>query len=99
MISDPERERIIPDELRLGQEVVALVDADGKGAESTPRHVLLCDQKIRVILASSPRGPEERKWLKQSNTAESQRLRMLDVWSDAELVITGYDSFSSHNRQ
>jgi hypothetical protein len=70
-------------------DVVALVDADGQGAFIAPRNVLISSGGIRIILASSPREPRDRKWLKQLNVPEHVRVRMMDIWSEKELVITG----------
>ena len=87
-IEDPEREVTIRDDLQDPSDIVALVDADGREEIHTPRPVLTCTHNIRVILASSPRDPRSRKWLKQLNVPEPSRARMMDIWSEAELVIT-----------
>jgi hypothetical protein len=67
---------------------VALVDADDQADDIRPRNILLIND-IRVILASSPRGLKDRKWLKQLNVPEQLRVRMMDIWSEKELIITG----------
>lgn len=87
-IHEPESEIRIKDQLQDPFDTVALVDADGKAGIHTPRNVLLCSGNIRVIVTSSPRDPESRKWLKQSGVPEASRARMMDIWSETELVIT-----------
>ena len=94
-IDDPEREVTIEDKNQDPSDIVALVDADCKTGIHTPRTILLCSRNIRVILASSPRDSESRKWLKQLGVPEPSRARIMDIWSEAELVITAYDSLSS----
>lgn len=92
-IEDPDREVTKHDELQDPSDVVALVDADGRKEIHTPRGVLTCTHNIRVIVASSPRDPDSRRWLKQLNVPEASSARMMDIWSEAELVITAYGSF------
>jgi hypothetical protein len=76
-------------EVQSMEDVVALVDADGEGAPIWPRYVLMCSRSIRIIMASSLREPSDRKWLKQLNVPEHRRVRLMDIWSEEELTITG----------
>jgi hypothetical protein len=85
-ISDPDGDVTLAQGLL---DVVALVDADGHKAVITPRNVLMTSDNIRIILTSSPRKPEDRKWLKQLNVPEHLWVRMMDIWSEKELIITG----------
>jgi hypothetical protein len=86
-IDEPDVEARIIDPLQDASDVVALVDADGKSDMHTPHCILLYARNIRVILTSFPRGPESKRWLKQSNVPEGLRVRMMDIWSEAELFI------------
>jgi hypothetical protein len=86
-IPDPDAD-VRVDKVQGMEDVVALVDADGH-AITAPRNVLMCSRGIRIILASSPQESRHRKWLRQLNVPEHLQVRMMDMWSEEELIITG----------
>jgi hypothetical protein len=87
-VEDPKKELTFHDDLQDPFDTVALVDADGSEDQNAPCPVLLCSPNIRIIMASSPRGATSKNWLKQLNVPDPLQMRMMDIWSEAELVIT-----------
>lgn len=65
-------------------DVLALVDAD---IVCQPNEHLF-DGKYRILLTSSPRKREDRRWLKQ--LVGPNAMFMADPWSREELIITSF---------
>jgi hypothetical protein len=70
-----------------GDDVLALVDADGKSC--TPKQFLLDTANLRVLLISSPRSRDDRKWLTQ-DVRETQAVFVAKPWSREEFLITSF---------
>src|SRR5687768_3556229 len=71
-----------------GEDVLALVDADGKSC-TTPDQRILDTPNLRVFLTSSPRSREDRKWLTQS-VQDSVAAFITEPWSRDELLVTSF---------
>ena len=65
--------------------IVALVDADKKNYELK---TMLTDRSVQLIMASSPRGPDE-SWIKQAAPRVGITKLVIDPWSYKELFLTG----------
>ena len=70
-----------------GDDVLALVDADGKF--SIPNSHLLDAVNLRVLLVSSPRDRKDRNWLIQS-VGDSGALYVMEPWSREEFLVTSF---------
>jgi hypothetical protein len=68
-----------------GDVIWALVDGDVDGGQPHPH--LIDWPSIRIVMASSPRTPESRKWLKQKVAADA--LLFMKTWSVKELSFVG----------
>jgi hypothetical protein len=70
-----------------GDDVLALVDADGECC--IPNQFLLDAANLRVLLISSPRSRDDRKWLTQ-DVRETQAVFVAEPWSREELLVTSF---------
>jgi len=69
-----------------GDDVLVLVDAD---EESCPKQFLLDTANLRVLLISSPRSRDDRKWLIQ-DVREAQAVFIAKPWSREEFLVTSF---------
>jgi hypothetical protein len=65
-------------------EIMAFIDGDKK--DCVPRPMLLLGKKVQVILASSPKGANE-KWTEQ---AGGVKVIVTEPWSPHELFFAGF---------
>lgn len=70
-----------------GDDVLVLIDADGKF--STPHQFLLDTVNFRVLLISSPRSRDDRKWLIQ-DVRDSHAVFVAKPWSREEFLVTSF---------
>jgi len=70
-----------------GDDVLTLVDADGKSC--IPNQFLLDATNLRVLLISSPRSRDDRKWLTQ-DVKETEAVFVAEPWSREELLVTSF---------
>jgi hypothetical protein len=70
-----------------GDDVLALVDADGESC--IPNQVLLDATNLRVLLISSPRSRNDRKWLTQ-DVKETQAVFVVKPWSREEFLVMSF---------
>jgi hypothetical protein len=68
-------------------DVLVLVDADGKSC--MPNQFLLDTANLRVLLISSPRSRDDRKWLTQ-DVRETQAVFVAKPWSREEFLVTSF---------
>jgi len=67
-------------------DVLALVDADN--AVSQPNKHLFDNGEYRILLTSSPKKKDDRRWLKQLVGPHS--MFIMEPWSREELVVTSF---------
>jgi hypothetical protein len=72
-------------------DVLTLVDADG--ASCQPNRYLFSDYKHRILLASSPRGGDDRKWLTQI-VQDLDAVFVMEPWSREEIVVAPFVYFA-----
>lgn len=70
-----------------GDDVLALVDADGESC--IPNQYLLDATNLRVLLMSSPRSSDDRRWLTQT-VGDSNAAFIMEPWSGEEFLITSF---------
>lgn len=86
---------IIHDEVRCrsgrvdiqGDDILALVDADNE--KCTPHRYLLDVSNLRVLLTSSPRTKNDRRWLTQS-VHDERALFVMEPWSQEEFLVASF---------
>ncbi|KIM91762.1 hypothetical protein PILCRDRAFT_138705 [Piloderma croceum F 1598] len=66
------------------EDILALVDADGEVGE--PRSALFDTSNLRVLLVSSPKGREDRRWLTQS-VGDIDAVFVMMPWSREEFLV------------
>jgi hypothetical protein len=72
-------------------DVLTLIDADG--ASCQPNQYLLSDYKYRILLTSSPRGSDDRKWLTQI-VQDLDAVFVMEPWSREEIVVASFVYFA-----
>ena len=70
-----------------GDDILVLIDADGESC--IPKQFLLDTANLRVLLISSPRSRDDRKWLIQ-DVREAQAVFVAKPWSRAEFLVTSF---------
>ena len=70
-----------------GDDILVLIDADGK--YSIPKQFLLDTANLRVLLISSPRSRDYRKWLIQS-IRDAHAVFVAKPWLRAEFLVTSF---------
>jgi hypothetical protein len=70
-----------------GDDVLALVDADR--SHCTPNDFLLEARNLRIVLASSPRTREDRKWVTQY-CPFTELILVMEPWTIEELFLSTY---------
>ena len=70
-----------------GDDVLTLIDADGESRK--PARGLFNTGNIRVLLTSSPRGREDRKWLTQ-RVGDTHAVYVMKPWSWEEILVTSF---------
>ena len=70
-----------------GDDMLSLVDADGESC--VPNGNLFDTPNLRILLTSSPRRRQDRKWLTQF-VGDSMATFVMEPWSWEELVVASF---------